>query len=511
MPTGGRGRSGAKAGTNFDEETGNLALMVFSSHLFVHYFLPTALIVYFALPRRGKNLGLTALSYAFYGWSNPRYVFLMMASTAVDYACGAYIARRAPRGSDGRREALPEGTPRSRHQRAALTVSIVCNLALLGFFKYFHFALDSYNGFFHLLGLDALQWHTTLRIALPLGISFYTFQSMSYTIDVYRGRARPVGNFVDFACYVSMFPQLVAGPIVRFHQVADALHRRTHSIDMAARGALFFCLGMAKKVLLANPCGTIADAVFDAGAAETLDAWVGMIAYAFQIYFDFSGYSDMAVGLGLVFGFTYPINFDSPYKSKSFTTFWPRWHISLSSWLRDYLYIPLGGNRRGKARTLANLWTVMLLFALWHGASWRFVVWGVIHAGLLMGERALGGRSFFHRLPEPLQVAATFLVLQVTWPFFRSPDLESAFRLLGNLFGLGYVPEATGLAGGILYGPHSIGVLAISAAVIWGCPNTWHWCKEFTWPKAIVAAVLLWLSLIMLMTQTHNPFIYFVF
>ncbi len=520
--------------------------MVFSSHLFVYYFLPAALLIYFALPRRAKNLGLALLSYLFYGWANPRYVVLMLASTVVDYGCGALIARRAPRGTDGRRLALPEGAPRRRGQRLAVLVSVLCNLSLLGFFKYFHFALDSYNGLLHQAGLDPLQWHTTLRVALPLGISFYTFQSMSYTIDVYRGRARPVGGFIDFACYVSMFPQLVAGPIVRFHQVAEALHRRTHGIEMAARGALFFCLGMAKKVLLANPCGSIADAVFDAGSVHTLDAWVGTAAYAFQVYFDFSGYSDMAIGLGLVFGFAYPINFDSPLKSKSFTEFWRRWHISLSTWLRDYLYIPLGGNRRGGGRTLANLASVMLLCGLWHGASWRFVVWGAIHALLLMIERALGRRTFYQRLPAPLQVAATFVILQFTWPFFRSPDLESAFRLSARLVGLGTVHDAAALVGGTLYRPHSIAVLAISAAIVWGCPNSWQWCHglggplrkygdapraplrrqrgcsggpmppylrsgPLSWPKVAAAALLLWLSLGVLMTQAHNPFIYFVF
>ncbi len=485
--------------------------MVFSSHLFVHYFLPIALLFYFALPRRAKNLGLALLSYLFYGWANPRYILLMMASTIVDYGCGAYITRDAPRGADGRRQPLTAESPRSRGQRMAVLVSVLCNLTLLGFFKYFNFALDSYNGLLELAGLDALQWRTTLRIALPLGISFYTFQSMSYTIDVYRGRSRAVGGFVDFACYVSMFPQLVAGPIVRFHQVADALSRRTHTVETAARGALFFSIGMAKKVLLANPCGSIAIAVFDADAVGTIDAWIGATAYAFQIYFDFSGYSDMAIGLGLIFGFSYPINFNSPYKSKSFTEFWQRWHMSLMTWLREYLYIPLGGSRRGARRTLVNIVAVMVLCGLWHGASWRFVLWGAIHASLIVIERARGRRALYHRLPPPLQVAATFIVLQLTWPFFRSPDLQSAWRLTATLVGFGPVQGAAGLAGGVLYRPVSIAVMLISAGIVWGCPNAWQWCQRLTWSKAALALGLLWLSLGMLMTQAHNPFIYFIF
>ena len=237
-------------------------------------------------------------------------------------------------------------------------------------------------------------------MTLPLGISFYTFQSMSYTIDVYRGRSAALRDPIDFACYVSMFPQLVAGPIVRFNEIADQLLERTHSWEKVARGTSFFALGMAKKILLANPCGKIADLCFDAGSLHPLDAWYGVTAYAFQIYFDFSGYSDMAIGLGLMLGFVFPRNFDSPYTSRSITEFWRRWHMSLSRWLRDYLYIPLGGNRKGNARTYVNLAVVMLLGGLWHGASWNFLIWGGYHGALLAGERALGRERATARLPR---------------------------------------------------------------------------------------------------------------
>ncbi|MFC2173763.1 MBOAT family O-acyltransferase, partial [Acidobacteriota bacterium] len=361
--------------------------MVFSSYVFYFYFLPAALLVYFALPRRGKNLGLTVMSYVFYGWANPKFMFIMLASTVVDYLCGLAITGQLSLGRKGPASVLEKGGERTRSQKLAVFISVLTNLSLLGFFKYFNFALENYNALMNSLGLGNLGWETVFRVTLPLGISFYTFQSMSYTIDVYRGNARSVRSFFDFACYVSMFPQLVAGPIVRFHEVADQLRNRVLSMEKFARGVAFISLGLAKKVILANPCGKIADTVFDAGSAYALDAWYGLTAYAFQIYFDFSGYSDMAIGLGLILGFVFPKNFDSPYKSQSITEFWRRWHISLSTWLRDYLYIPLGGNRKGSSRTYINLALVMLLGGLWHGAAWNFVVWGGIHGTLLAFER----------------------------------------------------------------------------------------------------------------------------
>jgi alginate O-acetyltransferase complex protein AlgI len=362
--------------------------MVFSSQLFIFYFLPLALLAYYIAPRKARHLGLTAFSYVFYGWANPWFVFLMLGTTVVDYLVGLWIA-----GAFGHAEIplLSEGGQRTRAQKLALASSIISNLSLLAFFKYFNFGLENYNSLMAALGLTAWQWDTALRVTLPLGISFYTFQSMSYTIDVYRGHARAIRSFIDFACFVSMFPQLVAGPIIRFSDVADQLRFRTHTAEKFARGSAMFSIGLAKKILLANPCGKVADIVFGATPAGTLDSWYGLIAYAFQIYFDFSAYSDMAIGLGLMIGFTFAKNFDSPYKSASITEFWRRWHISLSTWLRDYLYLPLGGNRRGPARTYANLATVMLLGGLWHGAAWTFVIWGGLHGALLVIERLRGG------------------------------------------------------------------------------------------------------------------------
>ena len=497
--------------------------MVFSSHAFLFYFLPLTLALYYAMPRRGRHAVLALLSYAFYGWANPLFVLLLLGSTIVDYFCGLVIAGRGAvwmarligrpdlaRAWDVPARDLPEG-PRTARQRCAVAVSVCVNLSLLGFFKYFDFGVENWNATIAALGLESLRLDTALRVTLPLGISFYTFQSMSYTIDVYRGQAAPLRSFVDFACYVSMFPQLVAGPIIRFSEVAGQLAGRPHTVARFARGAAFVSVGLAKKVLLANPCGRVADLAFDAGALGPVEAWYGVIAYAFQLYFDFSGYSDMAIGLGLMLGFVFPKNFDSPYRSGSITEFWRRWHISLSSWLRDYLYIPLGGSRAGAARTYGNLAAVMLLGGLWHGASWNFVVWGGLHGVLLGAERACGGTALYAGAPRPLRVAATFAVLLVTWVFFRADDLPAAMRYLESMAGLTDPPLQAAVLRGLLYEPYSLVTVGIAALVTWRAPQTWDWSRRLTGWRAAAAIVLFTVSAAVLATQAYNPFIYFIF
>lgn len=484
--------------------------MVFSSHLFLFYFLPVALLLYALAPRRGKHLLLTLLSYFFYGWANPAFMILLAYSTVVDYICGLMISGERP-WKQGDIVALPVNSPRQLRQKIALWVSIATNLSLLGFFKYFNFATENYDALMGAVGLPGLQLDLALRITLPLGISFYTFQSMSYTIDVYRGHARPLRNFIDFACYVSMFPQLVAGPIIRFAEVSEQLRQRTHTLTKCARGAAFICIGLAKKVLIANPCGKVADVAFDAGSIGFLDAWYGVIAYAFQIYFDFSAYTDMAIGLGLLLGFAFPKNFDSPYLAKSITEFWRRWHISLSSWLRDYLYIPLGGNRHGSLRTGVNLAVVMLLGGLWHGASWNFVIWGGIHGIMLGVERMQGKDSLYRRLPAALRIGLTFGLVLITWVFFRAHDLPTALRYLGSMFGFVTPTEAAGLLGGILYQPYYVATVAIAAIITWTAPQTWDWTRTLPPWKVAVSLGLFLLSILILATQAYNPFIYFIF
>jgi alginate O-acetyltransferase complex protein AlgI len=484
--------------------------MVFSSHLFIFYFLPLVLAAYMLLPMRGKHVWLTVVSYIFYGWANPWFATLMMFQTVVDWVAGMTIARQWGRGNAAV-ELLAPRQPRDRMQKAALATALISNLCLLGFFKYFNFGLDTWNTAMSAAGWEAARWDTLLRITLPLGISFYTFQSMSYAIDVYRGDARAIRSIFDYMCYVAMFPQLVAGPIVRFQDVADQFIVRTHTLEKFARGVAFFAFGIGKKILLANPCGKVADTVFDAGSAAVLDAWYGVSAYAFQIYFDFSAYSDMAIGLGLMTGFLFAKNFDSPYKSQSITEFWRRWHLSLSTWLRDNLYIPLGGNRKGEARTYINLTLTMLLGGLWHGAAWNFVIWGGIHGGMLAFERTQGRDSLYRRLPAFARTAITFVIVLITWVFFRAKDLPAAMGYLGNMFGCGPTQDGQGLAAGLIYHPYYAIFFLIAAVVTWTCPQTWDYTRRLTWGKALYAAALLALSVAVMETQAFNPFIYFIF
>ena len=463
--------------------------MVFTSHIFIFYFLPVVLFVYYMLPAR-RNLFLLAASYAFYGWWEPWFIFLMLAATGVNYACGQVITRNRDN---------------PRRAAAALTISVVASLGLLGFFKYAVFVQANVLALF---GADTSRlW----QIILPIGISFYIFQSLSYSIDVYRGVSPPVRSFWDFACFVSLFPQLIAGPIVRYNTIADQLVERTHTIDKFSSGVGLFILGFAKKILLANAVGNVADAVFAAESPNALDAWFGVTAYALQIYFDFSGYSDMAIGLGRMLGFEFPRNFNAPYLADSITDFWRRWHISLSTWLRDYLYIPLGGNRKGRRRTYVNLAVVMLLGGLWHGANWTFVIWGGLHGTLLALERSLGKKSVYARMPRPARVACTFVLILITWVFFRCETLTDALRYLAAMFG------ANGLSGGSillaadLYTPGRLAEMAVCAVLAFGSIQAFDWVKRLSWAKAAVLVVLFCLAVGTMFAQAFNPFLYFQF
>jgi alginate O-acetyltransferase complex protein AlgI len=482
--------------------------MVFSSHLFLFYFLPLVLLLNYLLPFRWLSLALTLAGYLFYGWANPAWVLLMLFSSYVDYFCGLALVRFSGLPCDGPElPLLPRGQPRNLAQRAALAVSIFSNLAILGFFKYHDFAASNLNALAHALGLSEGTL-SLLHLALPVGISFYTFESMSYAIDVYRGAARPLRNPIDYQMFVSLFPHLVAGPIVRYHTLAQQIRARTFGHDKFARGVAFFSLGLAKKVLLANAMAHVADAAFAAGALHWFDAWYGVVAYAFQIYFDFSGYSDMAVGLALMLGFSLIKNFDSPYRATSVTDFWRRWHISLSTWLRDYLYVPLGGNRRGAGRTYVNLLTVMLVGGLWHGASWNFVIWGGIHGVLLAAERVWAGRR---RLPPAAGMVMTFGVICVSWVFFRAETLPQAVRYLASLFGLRRVPVQAEALSALVYTPYHLFAFLVCALVVWRAPQAWTFSQRLTPLRAGTCLALLAVSIVFLWFQTVNPFLYFQF
>ena len=488
--------------------------MVFSSHVFLFYFLPTALGLYFLTPPRGRQALLTALSYAFYGWANPWFVLLMLFSTLVDYHCGQAIVGQRRLGRWARRPPGSEATPAER--KRAVTVSVVVNLALLGFFKYFVFVQQNLNWAMETFGRDGVL---LFEIALPAGISFYTFQSMSYSIDLYRGHARPADNLLDFACYVALFPQLVAGPIVRYSDVAHQLSRRSHTLDKFARGAAFLIMGLGKKILLANPMAEAADMAFGAGDLLWFDAWTGAGAFAFQIYFDFSGYSDMAIGLGLMIGFNFPKNFDGPYRADSITNFWQRWHMSLSTWLRDYLYVPLGGNRHGGRRTYRNLALVMLLGGLWHGANWNFVIWGAIHGSMLGAERAIGKNPFYRGAPRVLRVLFTFAVVLITWVFFKAGMMDTgdnsslgvALAYVADMFGAGGNSAAAHLVGSGLYDRYHLIVFGVCAFIVWGCRQSWDHARHVGALKAVALAALFVWSVAVMFTQTYNPFIYFIF
>ncbi len=470
--------------------------MVFTSYSFLFLFLPAVLLVYYAVVRR-RNIRLVVLllaSYLFYAWPDWRFLGLILFSTVLDLFCAGLMTEGA--------------SPRRR--KLLLLVSLAGNLGLLGWFKYRNFFVESLNGLLAPLGMDALS---PIRpdILLPIGISFYTFQSMSYTIDVYRGQAKPLPwrQAHGFLTYVALFPQLVAGPIVRFKELADQLFEREHSWDKITQGLFLFMLGFVKKTLLANDLAYFPRALFGGQHAGFLDAWTGLTSYTLQIYFDFSGYSDMAIGLGLLFGFTFPINFNSPYKSESITDFWRRWHISLSSWLRDYLYIPLGGNRGGALKTARNLLLTMLLGGLWHGAAWTYVLWGAWH-GLWLGfERWIGKRSPLFFLPRVTRRALTFLVVTLGWLLFEARSLDQV-RTLGQSL-LAWNDGEPFLLGTPRDPSLGLYALILGLLIAWFAPNSQTLAAKITPAKAILVFIAFVIGVGHMLQMGFNPFIYYRF
>jgi alginate O-acetyltransferase complex protein AlgI len=486
--------------------------MVFSSQIFIFYFLPLVLLAYYAAPRRLRTVLIAVVSYIFYGWANPFWALLLFFGTTVDYISGLLLLKLSgvPQVPGELAPVIPKELPRTSAMRWVLGISLSMNLGLLGVFKYTGFVSENVVALAHALGLTDVA-ASGLHLVLPVGISFYTFKAMSYAIDVYRGDARPMRNFADYMCFEAFFPDLVAGPIVRYAALEEQMRVREHTFEKFARGVAFFAFGMAKKILIANPMGHIADATFGAGPLHAVDAWFGLVGYAFQIYFDFSGYSDMAIGLALMLGFVLIQNFDSPYKARSITEFWRRWHISLSNWLRDYLYIPLGGNRRGPLRTYVNLMLVMLLGGLWHGASWNFVIWGAIHGAMLAFERARGKDRGYPGLPQPLQVACTFGVVCLAWVFFRADTLPQAMHYLASLFGWSGAGAASDALAAVIYTPYHATAFVLAAIVIWGLPTTWEFTARLSWPRSASAVLALVAAVTMMWTQSTNPFLYFQF
>ena len=466
--------------------------MLFSSIPFLYYFLPCVLILYFIAPKCLKNSLLLLASLFFYAWGEPKYVILMAVSITLGYVFGLLI--EAWRGT--------------KLSKLFLILSLVTSLGLLGYFKYADFFISNFNA---VTGLSV----SLLKIALPIGISFYTFQILSYTVDVYRGEVKAQRNFITLATYVALFPQLIAGPIVRYSDVAAQLESRTHSISNVALGARRFVLGLAKKVLIANALGELCDIFKESNDKSVLFFWLYAIAFTLHIYFDFSGYSDMAIGLGRIFGFDFLENFDYPYISGSITEFWRRWHMSLSSWFRDYVYIPLGGNRVPKARWFLNIFIVWLLTGFWHGAAWNFIVWGLFFAVLLVIEKL-----WLLKILKKSKVWNHFYVLFfviISFVIFNAADMKEAFAYIGGMFGAGGIPF---VSDEWLYYLRSYGLILIIAIVgatplikklVLSAKNKTTGEKIINIAEPIVLVVLILMITAYLVDGSFNPFLYFRF
>ena len=460
--------------------------MVFSSFVFLLVFLPLILLLYYISPGRIKNLVLLLGSLLFYAWGEPVYVLIMLFSTVFDYTNGRLISY------------FKVGN-RNPWAKAVLIVDICGNLGILGFFKYADFFIGTVNSLTG-AGIGLLQ------IALPIGISFYTFQTMSYTIDVYRGQVPPQRNILDFATYVTLFPQLIAGPIVQYKTVAHELGKRRVGLEDFSEGVYRFSKGLAKKVLLANQIGSLWDTISSMQELTVATAWLGAIAYSFQIYFDFSGYSDMAIGLGRMFGFHFLENFDFPYVSKSITEFWRRWHISLGSWFREYVYIPLGGNRKGKLRQVMNLLIVWMLTGLWHGASWNFVLWGLYYGLLLILEKLFLSK-ILERLSGVLKHIYSLFLILLGWMIFAQTDMSRLGVYLKAMFGVGVELVNSDF----WYFLSCNGVLLVILVLC--SMNVWKRIpqKMLGVCKPVLMVLFMALSFAFLVGDSYNPFLYFRF
>lgn len=486
--------------------------MVFSQLTFLYYFLPIVMIVYFFASDKIRNVLIFITGLLFYAWGEPFYVCLMLLSTAIDYTAGRLMAKY---------------DDDNKKRKICLIVSVCMNVGLLAIFKYSDFLIDSFNGVFGtsvtnpvVLVNKALNSLYPLglnekRVELPIGISFYTFQSMSYTIDLYLRNIKVQKSFLNFASYVSLFPQIVAGPIVRYEDVANELESRTVNIAKISAGIGLFVKGLAKKVLLANNIGMVWTQVkaMDYSTISVATAWLGIIAFAFQIYFDFSGYSDMATGLGKMLGFEFPKNFDHPYISKSISEFWRRWHITLGSWFRSYVYIPLGGNRNGNFKTYRNLFITWALTGLWHGASWNFILWGLFFGVLIIIER-LGFGKILEKLPSAVSMLYTFVMVLFGWVLFDTDTLADAGRYYAAMFG----------AGGSLVDSYARYTIASNAVMLVLCilisgglgSRLISFCEEKNKRASAVAGVAVKIGGLLICTAylvgaTYNPFLYFRF
>lgn len=466
--------------------------MLFNSYLFIFIFLPIVLAAWWALAR-WPQVRLTLLvvaSYIFYGWWHWEFTLLLLASTLIDYWVGIKIFQSSTK----------------RAKAFYLSISLISNLGMLGYFKYCGFFATAMNGL-----LEAFRFGThvpVLEIILPVGISFYTFQTLTYSIDLYRGEVRPAKSLMHFAAYVSMFPQLVAGPIVRYSDVEAQMQElsRTPEWDKVREGIWFLVVGMCQKILIADTVAKfITPLLAEPEHLQFISGWAALLGYSVQLYFDFAGYSNMAIGLGLFLGFSFPQNFDSPYQANTIQSFWRRWHMTLSSFLRDYLYFPLGGSRGGVWNASRNLLIVMILGGLWHGAGWTFLLWGLVHGVLLVTH--LIARTFIHvRVPHPIAVATTFLCVLVGWLLFRSTDLTMANHWFSSIIGLRGIEPDAGLS---IVASFGMVVTVVALVFCWTAPNTWNFRPKFNVATAVLLALLM--ALCILRFDSESPFLYFQF
>ncbi len=472
--------------------------MVFSSTLFLFIYLPLVLLIYYITPLKWRNVVLFVFSLFFYGWGEPVYVFLMMAMVALDYVFGRLIEKNRAKQDD---------SLSMKRAKVWLLTSIVINIGTLFLFKYLDFVIEN------LRQIPAFSGLPTLNLVMPIGISFYTFQKMSYVIDVYRGDSHAQKNYIKFGTYVTMFPQLIAGPIVKYKDVDGQLSERRYTVDRFADGVTIFVAGLAKKVLLANGIGMLWDTYQAAGIEHmsVMGAWLAAAAFSFQIYFDFSGYSDMAVGLGKMLGFEFMQNFNYPYIADSVTDFWRRWHISLSTWFREYLYIPLGGNRKGKWRNVLNLLIVWVVTGIWHGAAWNFLLWGLYYAVLLIVEK-LWLLKAMERWPKWCRHFYTLAIVIVGWAIFACDSLRTCATMIGNMFGV----RGTGMMHvedlyylscyAVLLLISCIASLPFVKRLYAGLPSK---LQQVLTPLLLVLGLIL--STAVIVDSTYNPFLYFRF
>ena len=481
--------------------------MIFSTTIFLFVFLPLFLAGYYLLPFRFRSAWIVLGSWVFYGWWRIDFLGLMVLVTVWTYLIGRWIESKSGTGLNG------AGTERKRAARPAVVVGVVLNIGVLAYFKYFNFGADTVNFFLESIGIAPFAvW----QVILPIGISFYLFQATSYLVDVYRGDVPAARRYVDLAAYISLFPQLIAGPIIRYKDIGSQIAGRDHTWEKFSRGAFRFMIGFSKKVLIADSVATIADAVFVLPDPTLADSWLGALAYTVQLYYDFSGYSDMAIGLGLMMGFRFIENFNFPYISSSITEFWRRWHISLSSWLKDYLYIPLGGNRKGVRRTYVNLIIVMMLGGLWHGAAWTFVAWGSFHGILLAVERARKSTSFWDRIPKPLSIARTMFFVVIGWVMFRAGSFSSALDMYAGMIGL----NGTSLSGHLSWRLNGFAMSVLGFALILVFAAPWLRARFDRIPESsrrgivraqYVMVPIFIFGILKVIADSYSPFLYFQF